>query len=43
MLLIMKLFPPAKGGVDPTLVAALTSVIPTVLPGTKVTKIEEKK
>ncbi len=42
MLLITKLFPPAKGGVDPTLVAALTSVIPTVLPGTKVTKIEEK-
>ncbi len=43
MHLIMRIFPLGEQGMDPSLVAALTTVIPHVLPGTKVTKIEEKK
>jgi hypothetical protein len=43
MHLIMRIFPQAEQGMDPSLVAALTTVIPFVLPGTQVTKIEEKK
>jgi hypothetical protein len=42
MRLLMRVFPGLESTSDPAVVAALTAVLGTVLPGTKVTKIEEK-
>jgi len=42
MRLIIRVFPAAEKIGDPAVVAALTSVLQAILPGTKVTKIEEK-
>ena len=42
MRLLMRLFPVMERGADPAVVAVLAAVLGTLLPGTKVTKIEEK-
>ena len=42
MRLLMRAFPGKERATDPTVVAALASALGAVLPGTKVTKIEEK-
>lgn len=43
MRLIIIIFPEKKGGVDAEFVAALTAAMQTVFPGTRITKLEEKK
>jgi len=42
MQLITLIFPERKFSVDPALVAAVTSAVAFVIPGARVTKIEEK-
>lgn len=42
MRLIIRIFPAAEKPGDPAVVAALTAVLQAILPGTKVTKIEEE-
>ena len=43
MRLIMVLFPHRQVRTDAAVLAALTSVVTTLYPGTKVTKVEEKR
>ncbi len=43
MRLIIRIFPAAKEITDPAVLAALTAALQVFLPGTKVTKIEEKQ
>jgi len=43
MRLIMILFPHRQVRTDAAVLAALTSVVTTLYPGTKVTKVEEKR
>jgi hypothetical protein len=40
---ITLLFPDRESLIDPTLVAAISAAVATVLPGAKVTNIEEEK
>ena len=42
MRLIIRIFPTAEKAADPAVVAALAVALQAVLPGTKVTKIEER-
>ena len=42
MRLIIRIFPAAERTADPAMLAALAAALQVVLPGTKVTKIEEK-
>ena len=42
MRLIIRIFPSAERTADPAMLAALAAALLVVLPGTKVTKIEEK-
>ena len=43
MRLIILIFPEKKIGLDGAVVAALASTVNRIFPGTKITKIEEKK
>jgi len=43
MRLIILVFPEKKGIIDAPVIAAVLSVFQTAFPGTKITKIEEKK
>ena len=43
MRLIILIFPEKKTGVDAAVVAVIASTVNRVFPGTKITKIEEKK
>jgi hypothetical protein len=42
MRMLMWVFPGVGKGMDPAVLAAVTTVLQTALPGTKVTKIEER-
>ena len=41
--LITRLFPARDGQVDPTIVAAISTTVASVLPGARVVRIEEEK
>jgi len=43
MRLIIVIFPEKAAATDAAVIAALTAAVQTVFPGTKVTKIEERK
>ncbi len=43
MRIILVLFPEKESGIDAVVVAAITSTVSTIYPGTRITKIEETK
>ncbi|MGD8537661.1 MAG: hypothetical protein PVI66_02965 [Candidatus Aminicenantes bacterium] len=43
MRIIMLVFPEKAAEIDPAIVAAVAATVQTVFPGTKITKLEEKK
>ncbi len=43
MRIIMLIFPEKVAGIDSTLIAAVASTVQNVFPGTKITKLEERK
>ena len=43
MHLITEAFPPSDDVVDPAVVAAITGTVATLIPGARVTRIEEEK
>lgn len=43
MRIIMLIFPVKAAKTDPVIIAAIAATVQTVFPGTKITKLEEKK
>ena len=43
MRLIIFIFPEKKSQIEPATLAALTSAVQSIFPGTKITKVEEEK
>ena len=43
MRIIMLIFPEKAAEADPAMIAAVAAAVQTVFPGTKITKLEEKK
>jgi hypothetical protein len=43
MRIIMLIFPVKAAETDPAMIAAVAATVQTVFPGTKITKLEEKK
>ena len=43
MRIIMLIFPTKAAGSDPAVIAAVATTVQAVFPGTKITKLEEKK
>ncbi len=43
MRIILVLFPEKESGIDAVVVAAITSTVSAIYPGTRITKIEETK
>ena len=43
MRLIMLIFPEKVAEIDPAIIAAVAATVQTIFPGTKMTKLEEKK
>jgi hypothetical protein len=43
MLIIMLIFPEKVAGTDLAMIAAIAATVQTIFPGTKITKLEEKK
>jgi uncharacterized membrane protein YqjE len=43
MRLIMLIFPQKKGVSDAAMIAAIAATVQTIFPGTKLTKVEERK
>jgi hypothetical protein len=43
MRIIMLIFPEKVAEIDPAIIAAVAATVQTIFPGTKMTKLEEKK
>lgn len=43
MRIIILVFPEKKAKIDAAMIAAVTAAVQTIMPGTKVTKVEEEK
>ncbi|MGB3863539.1 MAG: hypothetical protein WBE11_10840 [Candidatus Aminicenantaceae bacterium] len=43
MRIIMLIFPEKLAEIDPAMIAAVAATVQTIFPGTKMTKLEEKK